>query len=324
MIEPLGVSYPIDEILQKKPWTVPDAFRYCVRLARNHYENFPVGSLLIPKSLRPHVCALYAFARRADDIADEDFPEAERLPALKAWGELLEKCQRGRVNHPVFVALKETLREFNLPVQLLHDLLTAFKMDVVTQRHGSFEDLLHYCKHSANPVGRLVLHLFGYREESLMVLSDSICTSLQLANFWQDVSVDLDKGRIYLPQEDMARFSYTEAQLMARECTPAFRDLMRFQVDRSAQGFLQGAELVRYLTGRLRLEIKCTLLGGLGVLEKIRELNYDTLSRRPHFQGKDKARIFFQALFNFHRALRPKGVLSFNSETPTGEEKSAS
>ena len=324
MSESLGISYPIDEILQKKPWTVPDSFRYCVRLARNHYENFPVGSLLIPKALRPHVCALYAFARRADDIADEDFPEAERLPDLNAWGELLEKCQRGRVNHPVFLALRETIREFDLPVQLLHDLLTAFKMDVVTQRHRSFEDLLYYCKHSANPVGRLVLRLFGYREESLMLLSDNICTALQLANFWQDVSVDLDKGRIYLPQEDMLRFAYTEEQLMARQCTPAFRDLMRFQVDRSAQGFLQGAELVRYLTGRLRLEIKCTILGGLGVLEKIRGLNYDTLSSRPHFQSKDKARIFFQALFQFHRAIRPKRTSSFISKTTEGQEKSTS
>ncbi|MFO1464195.1 MAG: squalene synthase HpnC, partial [bacterium] len=244
-------NYPIDEVLQKKHWSLADAFRYCERLARHHYENFPVGSVLIPKELRPYVWAIYAFARRADDIADEDFPEAERLPALRAWQALLEKSQVAPVNHPVFLALKETIRKFQIPTQLLVDLVTAFKWDVEVKRYPSFNDVLYYCRHSANPVGRLVLLLFGYRDEQRMLLSDKICSALQLANFWQDVSVDLEKNRIYLPLEDLKRFQVPEAELFARNCSPRFQDLLRFQVERTEQMFREGAPLVYTVKGRL-------------------------------------------------------------------------
>jgi squalene synthase HpnC len=294
--------YPIDEVLQRKPWSLPDAYRYCLRLARTHYENFPVGSLLIPKKLQPHVCAVYAFARRADDIADEDFPEADRIPALTAWEGLLEKSLHGRVNHPVFLALRETIREFKIPTQLLVDLVTAFKMDVQVKRHPTFKDVLYYCRHSAEPVGRLVLHLFGYREESLMVLSDKICTALQLANFWQDVAVDLKKNRIYIPLEDLTQFNYSPEQLFAHEYNKAFCQVMEYQVDRTEAMFLEGAPLVYHTPGRLGLELKCVVLGGLTVLKKIRQLNYDTLNQRPVIQGKDKFGILLKALFGFKRA----------------------
>lgn len=298
--------YPIDEVLQKKTWSLPQAYAYCLRLARRHYENFPVGSVLIPKPLRPHVCAVYAFARRADDMADEDFLEADRIPALEAWQQLLERSLTSRVNHPVFLALKETMAQFHLPPQLFIDLITAFKMDVKIKRHPTFEDLLFYCRHSANPVGRLVLHLFGYQEENLMLLSDKICTALQLANFWQDVSVDLKKNRIYVPLEDVARFAYSEAQFFAFDFNKNFQELLKFQVDRTEQMFREGAPLVNYLKGRLRLEIKCVILGGLSVLQKIRELNYNTLAIRPTLRAQDKGKILLRALFRFRSQLNKR------------------
>ncbi|MDX1386171.1 MAG: squalene synthase HpnC [bacterium] len=301
-------TYPIDEVLQKKPWSVPDAYRYCVRLARNHYENFPVGSMMIPKKLQPHVCAVYAFARRADDIADEDFLEPDRIPALNAWLELLNRSLRGRVNHPVFLALKETIQEYSLDPQLFVDLVTAFKMDVETKRHPTFEDVLDYCRHSANPVGRLVLLLFGYRDEGLMKLSDKICTALQLANFWQDVSVDLKKNRIYIPQEDIPKFNYTEEQLFSFDHGPQFRELLKFQVDRTDQMFREGAPLVHHLHGRLALEIKCTVLGGMKILDMVRTLDYNSLSVRPVLKSRDKLSIFFKSLFGYGRATRPLPV----------------
>lgn len=305
MNESTPQPYPIDEVLQKKRWTIADAFRYCERLARNHYENFPVGSVLIPKPLRPYVWAIYAFARRADDIADEDFPEAERLPALNAWQGLLEKSQVSPVNHPVFLAVRETMRKFQIPTQLLVDLVTAFKWDVEVKRYPSFKDVLYYCRHSANPVGRLVLLLFGYRDETLMLLSDKICSALQLANFWQDVSVDLLKNRIYIPLEDLKRFEVPEAELFEKKFTPQFRDLLRFQVERTEEMFREGAPLVYGTKGRLRLELKCTVLGGMGILKKVRELDFNTLETRPTFSKGDKARILTKALFGFKRALRP-------------------
>ncbi len=298
-------QYPIDENLQKKPWTLADSYRYCERLTRRHYENFPVGSRLLPKKLRPHVCAIYAFARRADDLADEDFPEADRIPALEAWEFLLQKSQNVRVNHPVFLALRETIREFNIPTSLLVDLVTAFKMDVKVKRHPTFDHLLYYCQHSANPVGRLVLILFGYREEDLFGLSDKICTALQLANFWQDVAVDLEKNRIYIPLEDLERFRYSEAELFAREFNPQFRELLRFQIERSEQLFREGAPLVYKTGGRLGLELRCVVLGGLGICRKVRKLDFNTLATRPHFKGLDKLRILTKALFGFKGALRP-------------------
>jgi len=300
-------NYPIDEVLQKKPWSLPDSFRFCVRLARHHYENFPVGSILIPKRLRPHVCAIYAFARRADDIADEDFSELDRIPALEAWQDLLERSVRSRVNHPVFLALKETMREFGIPLQLLVDLVTAFKMDVKIKRHDTFEDVQYYCRHSANPVGRLVLHLFGYHQEELMLFSDKICTALQLANFWQDVAVDLKKNRIYIPLEDMENFGYSQEQIFAHEYNESFKKLLKFQVDRTEDMFREGAPLVYKTKGRLALELKCVVLGGMTILKMIRDLNYNTLSIRPHIKNKDKAKILAKALFAFKYSTRANG-----------------
>lgn len=306
-MERKNIPYQVDPILQKRRWNLAEGFRYCERLAKQHYENFPVGSALIPKKLRPYVWSIYAFARRADDFADEEFNEHERIPALEAWQGLLETSLHQSVNHPVFLALKETIRLFQIPESLLVDLITAFKMDVRVKRRATFHDVLYYCRHSANPVGRLVLHLFGYRDEERMQLSDKICTALQLANFWQDVAVDLKKDRIYIPLEDMERFDYSEAQLFQHQYNANFRELLRFQVERTEDMFREGALLPSRTRGRLGLELKCVILGGMGILKKVRKLGFNTLKTRPHFERRDKVKILFKALFGFQRALKRKG-----------------
>ncbi|HMY76522.1 MAG TPA: squalene synthase HpnC, partial [Blastocatellia bacterium] len=187
------------------------AYAYCRQMAESHYENFPVGSVLIPSQLRKHVYSIYAFARTADDFADEGYEtsgltETQRLAALDDWQQKLDRCFAGDADHPVFIALAATVKDLNLPKKLLADLLSAFKQDVTKRRYADFDEVLDYCTRSANPVGRLILLLFGYRDERLHQLSDHICTALQLANFWQDVAVDIQKDRVYLPEDDMARF----------------------------------------------------------------------------------------------------------------------
>src|SRR5262245_36332982 len=200
----------ISDPLSKGVWSREDSYQYCEQLARSHYENFPVGSVLIPKQLRKHFYAIYAFARIADDFADEGYSQAytelDRLRWLAQWQQMLTDSLAGHANHPVFVALTETRERFDLPDALFLDLLSAFTQDVSVRRYESFDQLLDYCRRSANPIGRLILLLFGIREQREHAWSDQLCTALQLANHWQDVAVDLEKDRIYLPQEDMARF----------------------------------------------------------------------------------------------------------------------
>ena len=207
---------PAAEPLQRT-WTEAEAFAYCSQLTRSHYENFPVGSSLIPKELRPAIHSLYAFMRTADDFSDENRragDEAERMAWLESWEQMLTECVEGKAKHPILIALRVTLERHQLPVQWLRDLLHAFKMDVTVRRYATAEELFTYCRYSANPVGRLVLTLFGYRDEALYRLSDHVCTGLQLANHWQDVAVDLKKDRIYLPQEDMNKFGVTVTSLL--------------------------------------------------------------------------------------------------------------
>ncbi|MBL8203881.1 MAG: squalene synthase HpnC [Blastocatellia bacterium] len=261
-------------------------------MARAHYENFPVGSLLVPKEKRKHVYSIYAFARTADDFADEGYGTAttpsERLRLLEEWEFQLERCYRGIALHPIFIALAETVRELRLPIQLFRDLLSAFKQDVVQTRYADFDDVLDYCRRSANPVGRLILLLFGYRDEPLHALSDSICTALQLANFWQDVAVDLEKNRVYLPQEDLWQFEYNEDELLAREFNQRYADLLKFQVDRTWQLFAEGKPLPKLVQGRLSFELSLTWHGGTRILELIERNGYDTLSQRPKITKWDK------------------------------------
>lgn len=274
------------------PAEIKDAFAFCEQMARTHYENFPVGSLLVPKEKRKHVYSIYAFARTADDFADEGYGTAttpsERLRLLEEWEFQLERCYRGIASHPIFIALAETVRELRLPIQLFRDLLSAFKQDVVKTRYADFDEVLDYCRRSANPVGRLILLLFGYRDESLHTLSDSICTALQLANFWQDVAVDLEKNRVYLPQEDLWQFEYNEDELFAREFNQRYADLLKFQVDRTWQLFAEGKPLPKLVQGRLSFELSLTWHGGTRILELIERNGYDTLSQRPKITKWDK------------------------------------
>jgi squalene synthase HpnC len=282
------------------PADVAEAYAYCERMAREHYENFPVGSLLVPKPLRKHVYSIYAFARTADDFADEgyedDLTEAARLAALDDWERKLEDCYRGRAEHPVFIALAETLRELDLPIQLFRDLLSAFKQDVVKQRYADFDEVLNYCARSANPVGRLILLLFGYRDEGLHKLSDHICTALQLTNFWQDVAVDIGKDRVYLPLDEMERFGVSIGDLQARRFSDRYAALLKFQVERTRDFFKKGKNLPALVSGRLAVELKLTWLGGMRILERIEKQRYDTLGARPKITAADKFRLVARSL----------------------------
>ncbi len=283
------------------PRSIDDAFAYCERMARSHYENFPVGSLLIPVDKRRYVYSIYAFARTADDFADEGYEEdgldeAGRLAALEDWERKLEASYRGEASHPVFIALAETAKELQLPVRLFRDLLSAFKQDVTKRRYANFDELLDYCGRSANPIGRLILLLFGYREERLHKLSDSICTGLQLVNFWQDVAVDIRKDRIYLPLNEMAEFGVSVDDLRDGRSSERSAALFRLQVERTKQFFEAGRCLPGMVNGRLAFELRLTWLGGMRILRRIEEQDYDTLETRPVITGWDKIVLLLRSL----------------------------
>jgi len=292
---PASAAAPLE-----RSWTEAESFVYCAQLTRSHYENFPVGSSLIPQELQPAVHSLYAFMRTADDFSDEDRregDESERMEWLNSWEQMLSDCERGKADHPIFIALSATLKRYQLPVQWLRDLLHAFKMDVTVRRYATYEDLLKYCSYSANPVGRLILTLFGYRSDELYQLSDSICTALQLANHWQDVGVDLNKNRIYLPQESLTRYSVSEADLFRRVATPAFKQLLAFEVSRARDLFIQGRPLPNKVQGRLKWELRFTWHGGVRILDKIEKADFDVFRKRPVVTKADWFGIALRSLF---------------------------
>ncbi len=281
---------------QENPKDISAAYAFCFDLAASHYENFPVASSLISSKLRKHVACLYAFARIADDFSDEPEYEGVRRERLLEWRENLRSLNQKTPTHPVFIALKETLKDLHLPLQPFDDLLDAFLQDTVKNRYQNFDEVLDYCRRSANPVGRIVLMIHGYRDEELFKLSDSICTGLQLANFWQDISVDLKKDRIYIPQEDFARFSYSEADLRMGVVNERFRDLMKFEISRVCQIFEQGQSLPQKLSWPLSWEIRLTLLGGRQILKKVRKQNYNTLKARPSLSKWDWIPLLLRAV----------------------------
>jgi squalene synthase HpnC len=282
---------------------VASAYAHCAALAK-HYENFPVGSLLVPRRMRPHVHAVYAFARGADDIADEGtVAPAERISRLTAWELALTDAVEGRDGAPVFLALADTILRFNIPLQLFRDLLSAFRQDVTVHRYAAFPELLDYCTRSANPVGRIILHLAGVHTVEAWVRSDSICTALQLTNFWQDIAVDWTKGRVYLPLEDCARFGIAMEELGAPVASSGLRSLLAFEVERTAAMFAAGAPLLSHLHGRVRMEIAATIGGGVAILRHIREANFEVLAKRPRLTSLDMAGIVVRAL-----CMRPSGV----------------
>lgn len=262
-------------------YSLLEAQEYCAKLARSHYENFLVATVFVPRRLRQHFYNVYAYCRIADDLGDESGDPAAALRLLDWWEEELRLCFEGSPRHPVFVALAETNAEFAIPMEPYADLLRAFRQDQTTTRYAAYEELLGYCRYSANPVGRLVLALCGYTDTARQELSDRTCTALQLANFWQDVVRDFAIGRIYLPLEDMRSFGVTEEQIATRRFDAAFRDLMRFECERAYALFEAGRPLVGMVDRRLRLDIEMFTRGGLEVLRRIEAQGYDVLTRRP-------------------------------------------
>ena len=270
-----------------------EAYSYCRRLAKSHYENFTVGSLLLPRRLRPYFFAVYAFCRWTDDLGDE--APGDRLALLDDWEAELSEAYHGRPTHPIAVALQDAVRRFDIPETPFRKLIEANRIDQGNGRFPAYADLLRYCDHSANPVGRMVLYLLGDRREESHRLSDATCTALQLANFWQDVRRDYAMGRIYLPLEDMERFGYSEEDLAAGAVNDNFRGLMAFEVDRAQALFEKGSALVDRLPGRLKLDIALFTKGGLSVLAAIRRQNYDVLTERPVVSARRKAWLLASA-----------------------------
>jgi squalene synthase HpnC len=280
------------------PETVPsqaEAQEFCRRLARTHYENFSVASWFLPKSLRQHFFNVYAYCRISDDLGDEVGNAAQSLELLDQWESELNACYDGHPRHPVFVALAETVRKFEIPKHEFLDLLTAFRQDQKASRYDTFNDLLGYCRYSANPVGHLVLYVCGYRDAERQQLSDYTCTALQLANFWQDVSVDYAKGRIYLPLEDLRRFGVSEGEIQNGRNTPQFCAMMRFEVARAREWFAQGLPLAKKVARDLALDIELFSRGGLEILNAIESQDYAVLGRRPAISKRRKLALVMRA-----------------------------
>jgi squalene synthase HpnC len=261
--------------------SLAEARQYCRKLATNHYENFSVATWFLPKRLRQHFYNVYAYCRISDDLGDEVGDPRASLQLLDAWQQELEACYAGSPKHPVFVALSETVQAFEIPKHEFSDLLTAFRQDQTVTRYKSFDDLLGYCKNSANPVGHLVLYLCGYKDFERQLLSDFTCTALQLANFWQDVSVDYAKGRIYLPLEDLHRFAVSEDDIAHQRNTSAFVEMMKFEVERAREWFRQGLPLIQKVSRELAVDIELFSRGGQEILNAIEAQGFGVLGRRP-------------------------------------------
>ena len=264
----------------------------------NHYENFPVASILLPKRLVPAVEAVYAFARSADDLADEgDATPAERLAALEIYGVALDRIHRKQAqSDPMFERLAAVVEQYQLPLKPFYDLLSAFKQDVVVARYANYPDLLDYCRRSANPVGLLMLSLYQAVDEDNVRDSDAICSALQLINFLQDVAIDRQKERIYLPMDDLTRFAVSPADFERAESHGKWRALMRFEVERTRALLVSGAPLALRLRGRIGWELRLVVQGGLRILEAIEAVDYDVFRRRPKLQRRDWIIVCWRAL----------------------------
>lgn len=279
-----------------RTYTEKDALEYTRWLATHHYENFHVVSVLLPRRLHQDFYNVYAFCRWADDLGDEIGDTAESLRLLEWWRGELDAMYEGRAGHPVFVALQGTAARHDLPKEPFADLIRAFVQDQTVVRYRSYDELFAYCRWSANPVGRLVLYLCGYRDARRQELSDATCTALQLANFWQDVARDLEKGRVYLPLEAMERHGYSVEQLEAGKENEAFRAVLREAVDVARQLFLKGLPLARHVNRRLAIDLELFSRGGMRVLEKIERQNYNVLARRPYVSKAERIRLLFGTL----------------------------
>jgi squalene synthase HpnC len=288
----LPENYRIPEVAP----TLDEARAYCKRLAELHYENFHVATWFLPKALRPHFYAIYAYCRISDDLGDEVSDTAQALALLDLWGRELDACYEGKLRHPVFVALAETIRECSIPKEPFADLLTAFRQDQTVKRYATMEDVLAYCRYSANPVGRLVLYACGEADEEKFRLSDATCSALQLANFWQDVREDYKRGRIYIPQNDMDFFRVSEVNIAEGIATPEFCGLLRYEVECTRGLFEKGLPLIGMVNRDLALDLDLFSRGGLEILRAIEERDYDVLSARPAISKSTKVKLALRAV----------------------------
>ena len=272
---------PSEYAIPRSAPSLEQAREYCRRLARTHYENFSVATWFLPEKLRQDFLNVYAYCRISDDLGDEVGDAAAALALLDEWQAQLDACYEGNPRHPVFVALADTVKKFAIPKHEFSDPLIAFRQDQTVTRFETFEDVLAYCRYSANPVGHLVLYLCGYHDAERQQLSDCTCTALQLANFWQDVSVDYGKGRIYLPLEDLRRCSVTEDDLAENRNTLAFCQMMKFEVERARQWFERGLPLISKVNAALAIDIELFSRGGQEILNAIERQSYAVLGRRP-------------------------------------------
>ena len=312
---------PAEYAIPDKAPSLAEAQAYCERLAQTHYENFSVATWFLPKRLRPHFYSLYAYCRISDDLGDEVGDPQQALALLDEWERELEATYRSLdgveevlspavtadrkpgtfvpeangPRHPVFIALRETIHACEIPQHEFADLLRAFRQDQTVHRYETFDDLLGYCRYSANPVGHLVLYACGYRDAERQQLSDSTCTALQLANFWQDVSVDWQKGRIYLPLEDMRRFGASEREVAERRPTPEFLKLMKFEVERAREWFERGLPLAGLVDRDLGIDIELFSRGGQEILNAIARQGFDVLGARPAISKPRKLRLVARA-----------------------------
>jgi squalene synthase HpnC len=277
------------------PPSLPEAREYCARLARTHYENFSVATWFLPGHLRQHFFNVYAYCRISDDLGDEVGDTAASLTLLDQWQLELDACYHGAPRHPVFVALAETVRHFQIPQHEFSDLLLAFRQDQTVTRFLTFNDVLAYCRYSANPVGHLVLYLCGYHDAERQQLSDFTCTALQLANFWQDVSIDYEKGRIYLPLEDLRRFGVAEDDIARQQNTAAFRAMMKFEVERARDWFRQGLPLIGKVDRELAIDLELFSRGGQEILRAIERQDYSVLGNRPAISKPRKLALVARA-----------------------------
>jgi len=275
--------------------TAGEAQIYCRHLARTHYENFSVASWFLPARLRQDFFNVYAYCRISDDLGDEVGNPDASLRLLDQWEAELDACYAGSPRHPVFVALAETVRKHAIPKQAFVDLLTAFRQDQRVTRYSTFEDLIGYCRFSANPVGHLVLYLCGYRDQERQALSDFTCTALQLANFWQDVSVDYSKRRIYLPLEDLQRFGVSEDDIAQQHNTSAFCDMMHFEVNRARDWFARGLPLIEKVDRELAIDLDLFSRGGLEILNAIEAQGFNVLGHRPAISKPRKLALVARA-----------------------------
>ncbi|HTW47719.1 MAG TPA: squalene synthase HpnC [Acidobacteriaceae bacterium] len=296
LIEKGWAALPPEYRFPAKAPTLDEALAWCRRLAESHYENFHVASWFLPKRFRPRFHAIYAYCRVSDDLGDEVGDRDASLALLGQWGSELDACYRGEARHPIFVALAETIRACDIPKEPFADLLIAFRQDQTVTRYATMQDVLGYCRYSANPVGRLVLYACGYRDAERFALSDQTCSALQLANFWQDIRVDYGKGRIYLPREDMDRFGVDDAMIAQGRFTPQFHDLLRYEVDYARRMFHAGLPLIGKVDRELALDLDLFSRGGLEILRAIERQDYDVLRARPSISKSRKVALLLTAL----------------------------